>query len=111
MGIKYSYIPADEVLVLNQNDPDLFPIRINILDLIKRTYRQYGFSEPMAFPSFSKMENYGMDPHDQVFVRDETPQSLVSLERSIRNEQKKIKRNTAIRIELDTINRFWDILK
>ena len=44
------YSPPDQYVWLNTNDPSLFPIRIEQLDVIRRTYRQYGQPEPTDWP-------------------------------------------------------------
>ena len=111
---EHLYLPPEPVIVLNQNDADLFPIRVNLLDLIQRTFRQYGLKEPTRFPPFRKMANYGLPPEEQIFYREETPEALVSLEKQIRNDLKKdakAKRFSAIKQELDAINIFWERLE
>ena len=109
--MNYNYSPIDRFITLNQGDPDLFPIPIDILDLYRRTYRQYKLPEPEDFPPFEEICNYGVDPEDQVFERDVIPETLVRLERQIRNELKKVKRITAIKVELSAIDEFWETIE
>lgn len=107
----YDYKPIDRHITLNENDSDLFPIRIDLLDLLKRTYRQYNLPEPDDFPPFEQVCGYGIRPEDQVWEKEVIPESLVSLERKIRNDKKKEKRITAIKIELSSIDDFWNTIE
>ena len=114
--MEYTYQPCEEYILINC-DPDLTPnglgIKIDILDLIQRTYRQYGKTEPDHLPDNSKMINYGLPPEQQVFHREEIPPRLISLEKHIRNKQRNIKtrEQTSIKIEISTINQFWETLE
>lgn len=108
---SYQYTPIDPIITLNDGDPDLFPIRIDILDLIRRTYRQYNLPPPSDFPPFEQVSGYGMAPEDQVFEREVIPESLVHLEQRIRLSKKKDKKMTAIKLELTTIGDFWEAIE
>lgn len=109
--MTYPYLPPDRYITLNDGDSDLFPIRIDVLDLIRRTHRQYNLPEPTDFPPLHEVHGYGIPPEDQVFEREEIPQSLVQLEQRIRLVKKKAKNMTAIKLELTTIGDFWDAIE
>ena len=107
---EYEYLPIDRHIVLNDNDADLFPIRIDQLDVLKRTFRSYGLKEPSKFPKFRYVENYGLPAKDQYFKREVIPDGLINLEKSIRKELMKEKRLTDIRREIMVIDMFWERL-
>lgn len=112
----YSYEPCEEFVIIN-DDKDLTPnglgIKIDLLDLIQRTYRSFGKEPPLCFPDHSKMYYYGMPPEEQIFVRETIPPRLISLEKHLRAKEKNIKKReqTSIKIELNIINGFWDELE
>ena len=108
------YQPCDEFVWLNTDDPSLFPIKIDQLDVIRRTYRQYGLKEPKDFPKFYNVEGYGLPPEDQVFQREVIPQGIIDIEKKIRNgikKDKKTKDKSAARKEILVIEGFWDELE
>lgn len=114
MTHPYEYQPIDFEVVLNTDDPSLFPIHINQLDLIQRTYRQYGQVEPEDFPEWELVDGYGKPPEEQKFEREVIPQGLVELERAIRKELKprgKARDLSPVRRELAVITRFWEELE
>lgn len=108
--MRHNYQPIDRYLVVNDNDPDLFPIKIDVLDVIQRTYRSFGLEPPGDIPPMRDVYGYGIKPEDQVFERELIPEGIIKLEKQIRNDLRKVKRVTPIRIELETINKFWEAL-
>lgn len=61
---KYNYIPADEFIIFNDNDPDLAPIKYKL---------------PKA-PAFEDTIGYGLPPKEQKWKRFEMPQKLKELQ-------------------------------
>ena len=108
--VAYEYKPADRYIILNKGDQDLFPIKVDLLDLLQRLFRFYGLPEPKDFPAFEKVYGYGVEPKEQVFEREVIPQKLILLEKHLRNELAKERRLSSIKIELTLINQFWDTL-
>ena len=108
--VAYEYKPADRYIILNKGDQDLFPIRVDLLDLLQRLFRSYGLPEPKDFPKFEKVYGYGVEPKEQVFERETIPQRLILLEKHLRNELAKERRFSSIKIELTLINQFWETL-
>ncbi len=88
----------------------MFPIRIDVLDLIQRTYRYFNWPEPKDFPPIEKMANYGLPACEQYFKREVYPDKLLQLESKIRKRPSKSK-ETHIKRELDTINLFYEALE
>lgn len=114
MASKFQYKPIDQIITLNDGDPSLFPIRIDQLDILQRTYRFYGLPEPDEFPSMDVVDGFGIPAEMQFFKREVTPQGLIDLEKSIRKELKprnKAKELSPVRREIKLINMFWDILE
>ncbi len=107
---EYDYRYNDQILILNNNDHDLFPIKVDILDVIKRTYRDHNYTEPTKFPNVKLISGYGLSPEDQIFERQETPEKLVILEDRIRRTLKREKKYSSVKKELILIERFWDEL-
>lgn len=108
------YQPIDQCVYLNSDDPSLFEIEIDQLDLLQRTYRQYGLSEPTAFPDIERIDGYGIEPSQQMFTREVIPEGLKELERQIRKELKPKGRTrdmSPVRREIAILNRFWDELE
>lgn len=113
MACEYTYQPIDETVWLNTDDANLWPIPINQLDLLRRTYRQYGLTEPEGWPEMERIDGYGKRPSDQYFERETIPPALVELESSIRYELRPVGKSsdlTPVRRELTLINKFWDTL-
>jgi len=111
---QYKYDSIDEIVWLNINDPELFPIPVNQLELLKRTYRQFRMPEPESWPSPELIEGYGLPRDKQKFTREITPQGLIELERTIRHNNKpkgKARDLSPVRRELTIINSFWEILE
>jgi len=112
----YSYEPCEKFVIIN-SDKDLTPngegVKVDILDLIQRTYRSFNKPEPQFLPDNSTMANYGLPPEEQIFHREIVPPRLLSLERHLRSKEKsnKARENTSIKIEINTINNFWDELE
>lgn len=110
----HDYQPIDKVVWLNVNDPALFPIEIDQLDLWQRTYRQYGLPEPEEFPDMESVFGYGMLPELQKFQKEVTPEGLIGLERAIRKELKpknKSRDLSPVRREIRIIERYWEELE
>ena len=90
------YEDADEYLWLNTNDVDLHPIRTKLPET----------------PAWHLITNFGQEPKDQVFVRDELPYKIDALVKKIRAE---VRRNK----KLDTMsskyrafyNEVWETLE
>jgi len=114
--MEYTYQPCEEYVIIN-DDPDLTPngegIKIQVLDLIQKTYKQYGKPIPNSFPDIKKIDGYGLPPDQQVFNRIHIPQKLITLERSIRNKERsnKAREQTSIKIEINVINKVWETLE
>ena len=106
----FDYKYNDQILVLNNDDNDLFPIKVDLLDVIRRTYREYGLAEPKKFPEFKLIDGYGKNPEDQVFERQETPPKLVALEERLRKHLKRERKISNIKKELLLIDMFWEEL-
>ena len=108
-----TYTPIDDKVWLNTGDQALFPFPVDQLDLIRRTYRQYGWTEPDDFPDMQLIEGYGLPPEDNMFQRETTPRALVELEKTIRLDLRpkaKGKELSPARREIATIERFWEAL-
>ena len=108
MANKYEYQPIDRYITLNDGDQDLFPIKIDQLDLLRRTFRQYGAQEPVDFPEFELVFGYGKAPKDQYFEREEIPEGIIRIETRIRNDLKKVRNSSPIKRELGAIDGFWE---
>lgn len=114
MTHPYTYQPIDQYVILNDGDAQLFPIRIDQFDLLRRTYRQYGLPEPTDWPEWDKVDGYGLHPDQQKFKREVIPQRLIELEQGIRNELKpkgKARDLSPVRRELKVIDTFWQRLE
>jgi len=107
---KHIYQEPDKFIILNQGDPNLFPIKVDILDVIKRTYRLYNLPEPTKFPDPRKIKGYGNNPYDQIFEREIIPADLINLEKEIRNDPE-LDKLTNDRRENTVINNFWKRLE
>ena len=83
--MKYDYQEPDRYVWLNTDDKHLHPIRVDVLDLIRRTYEDFGYVAPKDFPKPKYIDGYGKKPEDQVFTRMVYPQRLKDLEKEIRN--------------------------
>jgi len=108
------YKDIDRYVWLNLDDTSLFPIQIDQLELLKRTFRQYGLREPTRFPALRFVDGYGKAPEDQVFEYEVIPQALKDLERKIRNEfkgNKKLSGYSAVKKEFYVVRRFWETLE
>ena len=111
--MTHPYSPPDPYVWLNLADASLFPIRIDQFDLIRRTYRQYGWDEPTDWPEPHLVDGYGLPPDQQKFTRETTPQGLIDLERTLRNELKpkgKTRDISPVRREIQLITRYWETL-
>lgn len=110
--ILKGYKPHENEVWLNVDDPDLIPIKVNILDLIQRTFREYKQKEPTTFPIITLIDGFGQKIEDQFFKRYETPAKLNYLIDKIKKRERKRKLNTDSWITVHTriINEFWDIL-
>jgi hypothetical protein len=113
-GCSYQYLPCDKYVVFNDNDPSLIPIKVDQLDVIRRTYRYYGLDEPDDFPDFSLVDNYGLPPHEQFFKREEVHEGVKMLEQQVRlkiQADKKTRDAAPNRREILVINAFWEELE
>ncbi|MDD5353309.1 MAG: hypothetical protein PHS93_09135, partial [Candidatus Omnitrophica bacterium] len=100
---------CDRYVWLNTDDRLLWPIKIDILDLIQRTYKDFGLTPPKTFPAIKNMVNYGKSKENQFFHREEYPVRLRDLETEVRNRFRNEK--TGIdRKEQNIINTFWEEL-
>ena len=106
---KYDYKPIDRYVWFNDHDPNLFPIRVDQLWVIQRTFRELGLPEPDDFPEFKYIEGYGLRPEDQMFHREVVPDALVQFEAKIRGSVKKDL--SPLRKENTIINAFWEELE
>jgi len=104
----------ERYVLLNDNDPDLKEIQVDIFDMIKRTYRFYGMPEPDDFPALELIDNYGLPREEQVFKYCVYPERLKQIEEGIRMDLKKKERNaksvSPMKRDQETIERFWDFL-
>ena len=110
----HKYQPPDEIVWLNKDDPNLVPIPVNQLDIIRRTYRFYGATEPTDWPEPELVSGYGLRPEEQKFTKEVTPRGLVELERTIRYDLKPKGKGTnlsGVRRELAVIETFWNTLE
>jgi len=99
----------DRKIILNDNDRHLTPIKIDLLELIQRTYKDYGYPVPQRFPQLKDIAGYKLSKHQQMFQRETYPQRLRDLEMEIRGNYNADK--TGIdRKEQMIINDFWDQL-
>lgn len=83
----YDYLPPDETFTVNDGDPDLKPITVNIFDVIKRNFLLYNpnheGSIPILKPKWKKCRNYGLHPKEQFWWREERPERLLKLEKKM----------------------------
>jgi hypothetical protein len=63
------------------NDPSLTPIKIDVIKIIKWTYKMY--NTPLYIPPIEKMYNYGLPQKEQYFRYEEKPHKLKHLEQKI----------------------------
>ena len=103
------YRDYTQVVYLNDDDTDLVMIKVDVLDVIQRTYKRYGFKPPEDYPLKRRIAGYGLEPEDQMFQREQVPDSLLELEKNIRKRPRR-KGDTFINRELTTINMFWEEL-
>ena len=80
------YLPADETVLVNDNDVDLRPIRLRL-------------PKP---PDIRLIDGYGLKPEDQRFEKIEIPRKLAQIE----EDAKEMEREKASRIANYTITRF-----
>ena len=106
---EFEYKPFDKVIIFNDNDPNLTPVPINQLDVIRRTFHYYGLKEPEDFPDFKLIEGYGLNPENQMFQREIVHPGVIQVEQKVRRS---IKKDLApMRRELTAINAFWEELE
>ena len=76
---EYDYQLVDRYVIINPDDPNLVPIKIDVLDQVKRVHREYGLPEPKDFPKFEDVDGYGLPPEEQMFHKEVIPEELLSL--------------------------------
>lgn len=104
-------ITIEKKVILNDGDPDLTPIPVDILDLIQRTYKQYGLTPPKYYPRLDKIDNYGLPRKERRFKYSQYPKRLLLLEEGLRAElRKELKRESAQKREQILVERFWETL-
>ena len=103
------YEKADEYVHINYGDKHLFPFRINILELIQRTYKEFNYPEPRRYPYDKNIDGYGRKPQNQLFERVLYPVRLTELEQKIRKAYRNDKGGLDRR-EQNITNDFWDEL-
>jgi hypothetical protein len=108
---EFDYLPVDRYQYVNVDDDLLKPIRIDQLDILQRTYKQYGLPPPEDFPPLEDVAGYGLPPSEQVFEREVIPDGIKKLERQIRLDLRKAKNTSTIKRELTLIERFWDTIE
>lgn len=94
---------------INKDDKDLFPIRIDLIDLIDRTFKDFLQPTPGKFPNPEYVIGYGFEAKDQKFQHEEYPRKLELLEEKIRTRKKKARETHRAR-ELETMDMFWAAL-
>jgi hypothetical protein len=105
---EYDYQPCDRYVIINPDDPNLVPIKIDVFDLVKRVYREFNLPEPKDFPGFEDVEGYGLPPEEQMFHKEVIPERIVEFENSIKNQ---VSRSLApLKRENTIINLFWETL-
>jgi hypothetical protein len=106
-----SSIKIEKEIILNDNDKNLVPIRVDILDIINRTYKKYGKTPPNRFPRLDKIDNYGLPRDEQLFKYQTYPQRLKLLEEGLRTDLKKeLKRESPQKREQLLVEAFWEHL-
>ncbi len=101
----------ERIVKLNDEDPDLVEITVDILDIIQRTYRHYGMPAPDDFPPLESIDNYGLPRNEQVFKYAVYPPRLQQIEDGIRSEIKKsLKSVSPLKRDSEVIERFWEYL-
>lgn len=106
---RYFYLNVLDAGVGKVPDPNLTPIKVDLLDLIDRIYKMNHRTPPGRFPHRHKIIGYDLPRKEQKFTPEEYPRKLKMLEARIRKRPKKT-RETKIRRELDTIELFWETL-
>jgi len=94
---------------INTEDPHLSPIRVDILELIQRTYKEFGLKAPKDFPNKNSMGNFEKRKAYQIFTPEIYPQRLKDLEFEIRQSLRSDKSGFD-RKEQMVINTFWEQL-
>jgi hypothetical protein len=98
-------------VILNDNDPDLVPIPVDILDLIQRVYKRYGKTPPTDYPSPELIANYGLKREEQYFRYAAYPQRLTQLEEGLKEQVKKdMKTSSPMKRDQEVVERFWETL-
>lgn len=108
---RYDYSPHERFVVINQDDPDLAPIRIDVLDLIQRTYKAYNQEPPEKLPPATMIDGYGMRPEDQYFRRLKIPDRLQDVESWARRNTPRGKKESYTKYENSVIDTFWAFLE
>ena len=108
MATQSKYKIEKEIWI-NDGDPDLVPIHIDILDTIQRVYKSYGLDPPTGYPDPECIPGYGLPKSEQVFQRETVPRKLELLEKKLRARPKK-KSESFIHREITIINDWWDEL-
>lgn len=96
LDIISKYSSEDDCCWINDEDPDLIPIKIDL---------------PKA-PNFKVIDGYGLSKEDQFFNYEEYPKKLKNLEISVKNEIKKNhNKDSAKRIERLFLDEMWIYLE
>lgn len=90
------YEDADEYQWLNTNDIDLHPIRTKLPET----------------PAWHLITNFGLEPKEQIFLRDHTPPKIEYLAKKIRNDVRKDKKLETMSSKYKAFyNRIWEVLE
>lgn len=91
---------------VNDDDPDLVPIHVDILDTIQRIYKSYNLPPPKTYPDPTKVPGFDLPKKKQVFKQLEIPRKLILLEKKLRARPKR-KSESFIFREVTIMNNFW----
>lgn len=91
---------------INEEDPILTTIEVDILDLIQRTYKLFNSESPTKLPKFRNIDFYTFKRQNQYWRPFSTPEKLLLLEKKHRAKPLK-KGDSFISRELGILNTFW----
>jgi len=107
--VEDEYLPIDRYVIINDGDPNLFPIKVDQLWLIQRTYKEFGLPPPKEFPTYDVVDGYGLRASEQMFKKEVIPSNIIQLEKEIKASISKDL--SPLRKENTIINEFWQRLE